>query len=126
MLGCLNGHVAVVWVLLKDLRVNVTLGDLDQCTPLWLASYNGRHEVIECLIASGRDLGDINKQGWDSGLERDCTALEIARENNQTEVVSLLQRFRTNPMKTRHEIRVRLGVLDELAAYLFALTIFSL
>ena len=61
--GCGNGHVSVVRVLLKDPRVDVTLDD-DGRTPLWWASRYGHHEVIESLIASGRDLGDIkNKRG---------------------------------------------------------------
>jgi len=74
--------------------------------------------VIEWLIASGRDLGDLNKKG------RSCTALEIASENNKTEVVSLLERFLANPAQTRHELRAKLGVLDALAAEVFALTVF--
>ena len=45
--------------------------------------------MIERLIASGRDLGDVeNKKG--KGL----TALEVAREWNQTEVEQLLENFR--------------------------------
>ena len=54
------------------------------------------------------------------------TALEIARVNRRTEVVSLLERFMANPTQTRHELRVKLGVLDELAAEVFALTVFFL
>ena len=81
--------------------------------------------MIEWLVASGRDLGDIeNKKGrhWDGNR---YTALEIAREENKTEVMSLLERFIIiNPAQTRHEVRVKLGVLDELAAEIFALTVF--
>jgi len=122
--GCQNGGVSVVEVLLKDPRVDVTLDDNNGCTPLWCASRYGHHGVIEWFIASGRDLGDIkNKKGnWDG---KDCTALEIAREDNKTEAVSLLERFMANPIQTRHEVRVKLGMLDELAADVFALTIFS-
>jgi len=108
----------------KDPRVDVTLDNLKGCTPLWYASYNGKHEVIEWLVASGRDLGDVkNKKGkhWD---DNEYTALEIAREEDQTEAVSLLERFIANPALTRHEVRVKLGMLDELAAEVFALTVF--
>jgi len=123
LLGCLYGKVSVVRLLLKDPRVDVTLHDNDGCTPLWNASFYGHHEVIEGLIASGRDLGDIeNKKGrWG---HRSHTALEIARERNMTEVVSLLERFIANPALTRHEVRVKLGVLKELASEVFALTVF--
>jgi len=79
LLGCWNGHVSVVELLLKDLRVDTTLDDNKGCTPLWWAACYGQHEVIEWLIASGRDLGDTeNKRGkrWDG---KEYTALEIAR-----------------------------------------------
>ena len=76
------------------------------------------------LIARGRDLGDIeNQKGkhWDG---KNYSALEIARRNRKTEVVSLLERFIANPAQTRREVRAKLGVLDELAAEVFALTVF--
>ena len=38
--------------------------------------------------------------------------------------MSLLERFTANPALTRHELRVKLGVLDELAAEVFALIVF--
>ena len=106
--------MSVVQVLLKDPRVDITLEDYNGCTPLRWASWYGRHEVIEWLIANGRDLGDIkNKKGnpWEDSPG--CTALEIARKRNKTEVVSVLERFMSNPALTRHELRVKLGVLDE-------------
>ena len=102
--------MGVVRLLLKDPRVDVTQDDNDRRTPLWHASYWGNHKVIEWLIASGRDLGDVkNKKGkyWRDGNE--YTALEIARKENEAEVVALLKRFMTNPAQTRHEVRVKLG-----------------
>ena len=78
--------------------------------------------MIEWLIACGRDLGDLNKKG--ELKDGDYTALEIARKMSRTEVVSLLERLSTDPVQTRHELRVKLGVPDALAAELFALTVF--
>ena len=72
--------------------------DNNGCTPLWWASYEGKHEVIEWLIASGRDLGDFeNKKGrgWEDG--QDLTALEIAREEHKTKVVSLKDSWPIQP-----------------------------
>ena len=93
------------------------------CTPLWWASRLEYAEVIEWLIASGRDLGDLNKKGkrWD---RKYYTALEIAREENESEVVSMLERFIANPTQARYAIRLRLGELAELAAETFALMVF--
>jgi len=77
----------VVRLLLKDPRVDVTLDDDDGRTPLWNASCRGHIKVIECLIASGRDLADVkNKRGkWADG--QDYTALEIAIRRDKREVV---------------------------------------
>jgi len=111
-------------VLLKYYRVDVTLEDNHGRTPLWSASCYGKHEVIESLIASGRDLGDVkNKTGknWDGKY---FTALEAARKYKKTKAVSLLERFVANPERTRHELHVKLGMLDEKAAEVFALTVF--
>ena len=72
------------------------------------------------LIARGRDLGDIENQkgkNWD-------TTLEIARYQKNTEVVSVLERFIANQALTRHEVRGKYGVLDELAAELHAVMVF--
>ena len=121
--ACNLGRVPVVKVLLKDPRVDVTLADKCGHIPLWYASFNGHHEVIEWLIASGRYLGDFkNLKGPWYGI--DYTTIEIARKMNQTEAVSLLERFIADPTLTRHELRVKLGMLDEVAAELFALTVF--
>ena len=110
-------------LLLKDPRVDITLADNDGCTPLWHATCNGYLEVAEWLVASGRDLGDLNQKGrnWDG---KEYTALEIARKENQTEIVSLLERFIANPTLTRYQVCVKLSLQDELAAALFALTVF--
>ena len=122
-LGCWNGKVSVVEVLLKDPRVDVTLDDIDGRTPLWGASFNGYDEVIEWLIASGRDLGNVTNVKGKYGV-REFSALEIARAEKFDKVSALLERFVVNPTQTRHELRVKLGVLDEVAAEIFALTVF--
>jgi len=113
--------VSVVEVLLKDPRVDITLGDNNGCTPLWWASFMGHHEVIECLIASGRDLGDIkNKKGkYDDG--KDYTVLEIARKYKKREAEFLLQRFMGNPALTRQEIRKKLNFtgLSSVSIFIF-------
>ena len=117
-----HGHVLVVRELLKDPRVDVKLAEERGCTPLWFAAYYGFLEVVEWLIASGRDLGHLGKRGEWSGNE--YTALEIARRRVKTGVALVLERFMTNPAQTRHEVRVKLGVLNALAAEIFALVVF--
>ena len=121
LLGCANGAVSVARLLLKDPRVDITLCDYYECTPLWKASCNGQLQVVEWLIASSKNLADLNKKGRRGAKE--FSALEIAQENTQTGV-ELLEKFLDNPALTRHEICVKLGVLDELAAELYAITVF--
>jgi hypothetical protein len=65
---------------------------------------------------------DLDKKGKWIGDE--YTAIDIARKKNKTEVVSLLERFMANPVETGYEVRLELGVKDELAAELFAITVF--
>ena len=42
----------------------------------------------------------------------------------KTVVATLLERFKENPVETRHDMRVELGFIDELAAEMFALVVF--
>ena len=108
LFACENGQVAVVRLLLQDPRVDILLPDDAGCSPLWKASYFCRQEVVRWLIASGRDLGN----------------LQLARKYSNFKVRPLLERFVVNSTQTRFEVRVRLGVFDGLAARLFALTVF--
>jgi len=48
----------------------------------------------------------------------------VAKNKGKTEVVTLLERFKEHPEDTRHELRVELGLLDDLAAEMFALVVF--
>ena len=121
--GCLNGKVEVVKVLLRDSRVDISMSNNDERTPLWWASSRGHAEVIKWMIALRGDELDPDRRGkdWDN---TDYTAIEIARYKTKTEVVSLLEKFMTNPTQTRHEIRLELSVTDALSTELFAMTIF--
>jgi hypothetical protein len=111
-------NIEVAKVLLKDPRVDINMADGDRRTTLWCASYNGHAEVIKWMVALRGDELDLEKKNYES------PPIEIAREKNLTEVVALLERLNDNPSQTRHEIRVELGLIDELAAELFALTVF--
>ena len=51
-------------------------------------------------------------------------AIEGAMENRRMEIATLLERFKSDASKTRHAVRVELGLLDELAAGMFALVVF--
>jgi hypothetical protein len=124
LLGCLYGKVEIVKVLLKDSRVDINMANSYERTPLWCASYWSHVEVIKWMVALRGDELDLDKKGtyWDDGKE--YTAIKIARKENEPEVVSLLERFMANPIQTKHELRVELGLIDKDAAELFAMTVF--
>ena len=78
--------------------------DMDGYSPLWWAASRGRHDVIKWWIASGREM-DLGKPG-----DSETDAIVAAKEEKETEVVSLLERFKSDPTKTRSEARLQLGI----------------
>jgi len=112
------GRPSCLRLLLKDSRVKVNEPNHDGYTPLWIAA-SDRLIVIKWWIASGREMdlgepGDVDK----------TDAIGVAKKLGYAEVVTLLERFKENPVETRHAMRVELGLLDELAAEMFALVVF--
>ena len=76
-------------------------------TPLQNAAYWGRHDEIKWWIASGREMnlgtpGDIDK----------TDAIGAAKKYWRTEVVSLLERFKSDATKTRSEVRLELRITN--------------
>jgi len=119
ILACLYGFTSCVRELLKDSRVKVNETLNGGRTPLWYAAYNDHLDVIKWWIVSGREM--------DLGTPGDVymtDAIGAAKEEGYSEVVTLLERFKENPVKTRHVMRVELGLLDDLAAEMFALVVF--
>ena len=113
------GYPSCVREMLRDSRVKVNQPDDDGETPLWWAANNVHLGVIRWWIASGREM-DLGKPG-----DVDKTdAIGLARENHQAEVVTLLERFKENPVETRHAMRLEVGWYDDAAAEMFALVVF--
>ena len=104
--------------MLKDSRVKVNETVNDGWTPLYRAASCGHFEVIQWWIASGREM-DLGEPG-----DIMTDVIGGAKDNRKTEVVTLLERFKEKPVETRHAVRMELGLLDELAAEMFALAVF--
>jgi len=111
-------HASCVREMLKDSRVKVNEPANDGRTPLWIAAYCLQLDVIECWIASGREM-DLGTPG-----EEKTDAIRGAKKFGKTEVATLLERFKENPVETRHAVRVELGLIDDVAAEMFALVVF--
>ena len=105
MIACANENPSCVRVLLQDQRIMVNEPNNGGSTPLWWAASNGHHDVIKWWIASGREMdlgtpGDVDK----------TDAIGRAKANGKTEVVSLLERFKSDASKTRSKVRLELGI----------------
>jgi len=103
--ACFSGRTSCVRLLLQDQRVMVNEPNNGGATPLLCAAYFGRHDAIKWWIVSGREMnlgkpGDIDK----------TDAIGAAKQEKKTEVVSLLVRFKSDPTKTRSEVRLELGI----------------
>ena len=112
------GYAPCVRLLLKDSRVKVNEPANDGRTPLWCAAIGGQLDIIKWWIASEREM-DLGTPG-DSKTD----AIWVAKSQGATEVVTLLERFKSDAAKTRHAVRMELGFLDDLAAEMFALVVF--
>ena len=86
---------------------------------LYHAARYGHLDIIKWWIASGREM-DLGKPGDVSKTD----AIGVAKKYGKTEVATLLERFKNDASKTRHGVRVELGLLNELAAEMFALVVF--
>src|SRR5690242_1048993 len=63
--ACHYGKSTVVEVLLKDSRVNINEGN-HGTTPFRYASYQGYFDVVQMMIASGREFTD-SQRVWGTG-----------------------------------------------------------
>ena len=102
------GRISCVREMLKDSRVKVNEPNNDGETPLYVAAKNAHLDVIMGWIASGREIdlgepGDVDK----------TDAIGGARKNGKTEVVALLERFKSDAAKTRSEVRKELGITGQ-------------
>ena len=83
-----------------------------------LAAFYGHLGVIKWWIVSGREmeLGEPGNEKTD--------VIRFAKWREMTEVVALLKIFKENPEETRYQVRLQLGLVDKVAAEMFALVVF--
>jgi len=113
------GHASSVREMLKDSRVKVNSPNIYGSNPLWYAASHDHLDIIKWWIASGREMDFGKPEDVDK-----TDAIGGAKRHGETKVVTLLERLKENPVETRHAVRVELGLLDELAAEMFALVVF--
>jgi len=112
------GRTACVRLLLKDPRVMPNEPNALGFLPVHRAVFYRHDDIIKWWIASGREM-DLGKPGDDR-----LDAIGEAKKIRSADVAELLERFKENPLETRHAVRLELGLVAELAAELFALVVF--
>jgi len=139
---CSRGHQDLIWQLLNDERVDTAKPDSFQCTPLWMASQNGRLLAAQLIFVSEREVDTKTKSIAGDSPWNNKTAAEIAhrqgvrdklaseteedftrRKQNGHLIASLIASFDLDPVATRQQLRELPGVRDFISD-LFALVIF--
>jgi len=113
--ACYFGSTSCVRELLQDSRVNVNVADRYGITPLCDAASTGFLDIITWWIASGREMdlgkpGDVDRTDAIGGAKKKEFQEDEAKEKRKTEVVTLLERFKSDATKTRSEVRLELGI----------------
>jgi len=111
LIACLSGRTSCARLLLQDQRVMVNEPDNDGYSPLFWAAYLGHQDVIKWWIGSGREM-NLGTPGNDK-----TDAMGAAKREEKTEVVSLLERFKSDASKTRNEVRLELGINGQHYSY---------
>ena len=88
---CSEGYTSCVRLLLGDSRVKVNEPNDRGDTPLYLVAFLGSFDIIKWWVASGREM-DLGKPG-----DRRTDAIGAAEFQGNTEMVTLLERFKENP-----------------------------
>jgi len=125
--ACWDGQASCVREMLKDSRVKVNEPSNSGNTPLWNAAYWSHLGVIKWWIASGREM-DLGKPGDEKtdailGAKKNELWYNEDQKTRKSEVVTLLERFKENPVETRHVVRVEVVWYDVMAAEMFALVV---
>ena len=106
---CYEGKYESVLLMLQDARTNVNLSDGDGWTPLIHACYKGKIRVVQLLLAFGRFVYLNQKSTGDfSQLKSGSTALDIAKQREYIDIVSLLNTYQANPLETQKSLRNQL------------------
>jgi len=119
-IACHNGRLGVVKLLLSDPRIDVNQPSDDGRTPLWIAYDRKHYEIMQCILASGKEV-NLDVQDNNKGK----TIIDIAMKEQSYGIVRMLNSFLINPNQTRFNLRIQLGLTGN-TLFLFLFFIFIL
>jgi len=138
-MACEQGRKEVVSLLLADPRIDPNRPRNDQSTPLWVASQEGHLEIVQYLLASGREINTktrstFNKrtaaeQGRAMGRKTTKPANETKevferRKINGPLCADLIDEYEHDPVAVRLRLRRQPGLREHFIGHLFALVDF--
>lgn len=113
-----HGRLSCAKLLLSDPRVDV-IKPRDKHTPLALAGGKGRVDIVKWWIASGREM----YFGEPGNMYNDVMAITKEtltyyyepeqKRKERSETFSLLKKFKEDEERTRREVRLELGLVDQ-------------
>ena len=129
----------MVSLLLADTRIDINKPENDQGTPLWIASQNGHLQVVQLIVALGREIDTKTKSIAGTGGWNNKTAAENARiqetratpeegesdeehargKQNGPLIATLLDWFDQNHQQVRTQLQSQVGLKGKTFFLLF-------
>jgi len=131
--ACAGESLDAFRLLLADPRVDAQLCKTEDNSPLMNAFQNTNMEMLQWLVASGKELGDVVKmiQASDENEERVLEIDSDAEEENYCKdsrslanCRMFMHRLSVQPDTVRYEVRFKLKRPEAMAAWCFALVVF--
>ena len=116
--ACWNNRYECTLTMLQDPRVDINMADNYGWSPLMIACYNGYTKIVQLLISFGRNINIYKKSTEDwNDIKSGSTALYLAKQANNTDVVQLLQQYQNNPKETQKTTRNKLNLKGKKIKY---------
>ena len=109
--ACANNSYECACLMLQDPRVDINLADDEGWSPLMEACCRGNTKIVQLLISFGRNIDILKKSTEDyGGIQSGSTALDVAKQLNNTDIVQLLEQYLKNPKETQKTLRNELNL----------------